>query len=223
MIDWNNILLDLKKYDELFHDDKFRSSLNGNSFEFLLNKGIESFQFNAEELINSHEECIAIWQIKDDFSHDFGFESPGRLMKLGLITDISDITKDKYNLIYIDKEYTENPEEVYLKFTSRHEKGFLGHSLSVGDVITTRKDGINKDFICDSVGFTELDNFHLQLAQDKGISIDVNELAKEIMEEKSLSFTKDSLKNDLAEKKAEKKTSEKNISHSLNKINEQTI
>lgn len=41
----------------------------------------------------------------------------------------------------------------------------------------------------------------------------------DIKEDDKLSFTKESMKEDLAEKK----TSEKNISYSLNKINEQTI
>lgn len=53
----------------------------------------------------------------------------------------------------------ESLEDIYVRFNLNHPKSFSGHSLSVSDVVVVRKDGKEKTYYVDSIGFKELDGF----------------------------------------------------------------
>ena len=75
---------------------------------------------------------------------------------------------DKYTCVYRE---TLCPSErstdqtllngLFDRFNMEHPSGFMGHSLSVSDVVTITRRGITRAYYVDTVGFTELPSFRV--------------------------------------------------------------
>ena len=115
----------------------------------------EDINTEAQFLYGSQDK-FGIYQLKDDEAmRDYRFESIEHLQRRGLEVD-----KDHYDLIYVGELIDKRSlDEIYEQFNLDRPGDFIGHSLSVSDLIVLHKDGENTAHFVDSFGFTEIDNF----------------------------------------------------------------
>lgn len=107
-------------------------------------------------------DSFGIYQInRDGAGREYLFEGSKLLQKLNHKVNGAD-----YDLIYVSNlSKTETLSEVetldmiFERFNLALPKDFIGHSLSVSDVILMNQDGKTKAWYVDSVGFTELPDF----------------------------------------------------------------
>ncbi|MDR1541323.1 MAG: hypothetical protein LBU32_25680 [Clostridiales bacterium] len=105
------------------------------------------------------EDLYAIYQIKrGDKYHDIRFESIDRLEAAALTPDPA-----SYEQVYTgplpDVDKGRLLEHLYEQFNLHHPADFVGHSLSVSDVVVLREDGRESVHFVDSVGFATLADF----------------------------------------------------------------
>lgn len=118
-----------------------------------------------EDVLLTGNDVLAIYQINAENHRNYAFESISNLRKFGVIPDNIDgtlaVTRDKYNLIYVEELKGRTLEEVFNDFNFHCPEDFHGHSMSVSDVIaiTDKENGKMKSFYVDSFGFEELPNF----------------------------------------------------------------
>ena len=95
-----------------------------------------------------------IYQLKDDDSlQDYHFESFEHLRKKGLAVEF-----ENYELVYEDTlEPNVRLEDLFYRFNMERPADFKGHSLSVSDIIVTRRGVKTQAFYVDSFGFARLD------------------------------------------------------------------
>lgn len=80
------------------------------------------------------------------------------MQKSGLSVDNSN-----YNLAYnAPIEPKTSLENIFFLLNTKLPEDFKGHSLSVSDIIVLHKDGQDKAYYVDSVGFKEVPEFLLQ-------------------------------------------------------------
>ncbi|MDO4647189.1 MAG: YodL domain-containing protein [Eubacteriales bacterium] len=114
---------------------------------------IKHFIFNTDSL--------AILQLHDDPAlARKRFSSLELIQELGLSLDL-----DEYHLVYSEplNEYDdvhEFLENVYCRFNTAIPETYIGHSLSVSDIVVIQKNGVLYGYYVQPVGFTELPNFH---------------------------------------------------------------
>lgn len=97
-----------------------------------------------------------IYQLKDtDDTRNFRYESLDYIHSKGGFAD-----KNNYVSVY-SAAYTVNDtlEKLYERFNTNIPEGFKGHSLSVSDIVVISKNGTDKAYYCDSVGFREVPEF----------------------------------------------------------------
>lgn len=110
--------------------------------------------------------------------HGVRFESMDRLKADGV-----QLNKDDYELMYEGEvgEFRGNAtlEALFAQFNNDRPDDFLGHSLSVSDVIVIHTDGKDTAYFCDSFGFTEMPEFfrEKELVQEKPETAKVSDLA----------------------------------------------
>ena len=110
--------------------------------------------------------------------HGVRFESMDRLK-----ADVVQLNKDDYELMYEGEvgEFRGNAtlEALFAQFNNDRPDDFLGHSLSVSDVIVIHTDGKDTAYFCDSFGFTEMPEFfrEKELVQEKPETAKVSDLA----------------------------------------------
>lgn len=98
-------------------------------------------------------DAYSIYQLKPDME-EYLFESYARLERRGF-----NPTADDYTMIYTDELECKTLEDIYVKFNMDYPKDFIGHSLSVSDVIVTIRNGTRTAYFVDSVGFKKLPDF----------------------------------------------------------------
>lgn len=102
------------------------------------------------------KDSFSIYQLKDDPSTRYlRYESFDLVQRMG-----SKIEAKNYNLIYSAPLYPSMTlERIFTKFNVDRPPDFTGHSLSVSDIVVIRKNGSEKAFYVDSIGFKEIDHF----------------------------------------------------------------
>ena len=148
----------------------------------LLDRGAEGFDGVAEEFmtdsedISSHDsDCLsklfaltepryAIYQLKDDEKlRDYHFTNSEHLKKHGMYID-----RENYDRVYRGRlQESETLDDIYKRFNVDHPQDFYGHSLSVGDIISIKKDGAITTHFVDSFGYTEVPDFTLSREERK--------------------------------------------------------
>lgn len=110
--------------------------------------------------------------------HGVRFEDMEQLRKDGV-----QLNHDDYELMYEGEvgEFRGNAtlEALFAQFNNDRPDDFLGHSLSVSDVIVIHTDGKDTAYFCDSFGFTEMPEFfrEKELVQEKPETAKVSDLA----------------------------------------------
>ena len=108
---------------------------------------------------NEHD-SFAIYQLKrTDATTDLRFMNFDWLERKGLVPNM-----DNYDLVYADTLHQtgsqiERLESLYETFNVRHPEDFMGHSLSVSDIVALKQNGVVSCHYVDSIGFRELPNF----------------------------------------------------------------
>ncbi|MGN0678647.1 MAG: YodL domain-containing protein, partial [Oscillospiraceae bacterium] len=121
-------------------------------------------QYYLDKLFALTEPRYAIFQLKDDEKlRDFLFADSDYLKKHGLYVD-----RENYNRVYRGRlKANETLDDIFERFNINQPQDFLGHSLSVGDIIAVKKNGaITANFV-DSIGFTEVIDFTLSREERK--------------------------------------------------------
>lgn len=104
---------------------------------------------------DSNDSFIAIYQLNEE-SKEFLFENYNFFKR-----NDKEITLSNYIPVYIERIKGEqwDDEELFERFNLEHPTGYVGHSLSVGDIIVKHNHGITDVSFVDSFGFQRLDSF----------------------------------------------------------------
>lgn len=122
-----------------------------------------------EELITGNKRLFGIYQLKSDLDniHDLAFQGIKSLEKFG-----NKIDADNYELLYVDSLDGANLEmkgsvleDIFYRFNMECPEDYVGHSLSVSDVVVFAHDEELEAFFCDSVGFSEEPEFAEKLIE----------------------------------------------------------
>ncbi len=119
------------------------------------------------------KDTFSIYQLKDDDElRNYRFASFDELKK-----DDLKVEANNYELVYkAPLNENDSLDSIYNKFNIDRPEDFIGHSLSVGDVIIFEKDGECSSHYVDRFGFKELPDF---LRNEKFPSEFVNEEVKQ--------------------------------------------
>lgn len=119
------------------------------------------------ERINAYEKeyeinTYAIYQLKQGDSTDqYRFMSYDWLERKELSVDCSN-----YRLVYQEELMPgDTLNAIYEKFNLDHPKDFIGHSLSVSDVVVIHKEGVDTAYYVDRIGFKEVPDFFKDTGQ----------------------------------------------------------
>ena len=177
-------------YTYMSFDDIFDAMEQNDPMEYLtencgqefLDRGTEGFDGVAEEFMSNSEDIssrdssymsklfalteprYAIFQLKDDEKlRDYHFSNSKYLKNHGMYID-----RENYNRVYRGRlQEKETLDDIYRRFNVDRPQDFYGHSLSVGDIISIKKDGAITTHFVDSFGYTEVPDFTLSREERK--------------------------------------------------------
>lgn len=126
-------------------------------------------QINKEvQLLYGSSDKYGIYQLKHNPELDhLRFEGTESLKRMGITKDNFDVIKpENYELIYVgelselqEQTQGETLEAIYEQFNIAHPEDYIGHSLSVSDIVVLHQNGKNSAHFVDSFGFTRLPDF----------------------------------------------------------------
>lgn len=117
-------------------------------------------QKRERAFLESPSDAYAIYQLKsDDSTADIRFMNSEYLQKKGIEPQY-----ENYELVYTgaltkDGSQIEKLEDLYRIFNVEHPQDFIGHSLSVSDIVALKQAGVVSYHYVDSIGYKELINF----------------------------------------------------------------
>ena len=117
-------------------------------------------QKRERAFLESPGDAYAIYQQKrDDSTADIRFMNSEYLQKKGIEPQY-----ENYGLVYTgaltkDGSQIEKLEDLYRIFNVEHPQNFVGHSLSVSDIVALKQAGMVSYHYVDSIGYKELINF----------------------------------------------------------------
>ena len=117
-------------------------------------------QKRERAFLDSPSDAYAIYQLKrDDTTADIRFMNSEYLQKKGIEPQY-----ENYELVYTgaltkDDSQIEKLEDLYRIFNVEHPQDFIGHSLSVSDIVALKQAGVVSYHYVDSIGYKELTNF----------------------------------------------------------------
>ena len=128
-------------------------------------------------LLYGNEKQFGIYQITErDPEHDYRFMGLDYVEKKGMT-----VTRADYDLIYA-APLTEKDtlDGIYERFNIQRPADFMGHSLSVSDVVVLNDGSTVKAYYVDSIGFAELPEFFKERSMDLQKENLLNEELQEI-------------------------------------------
>ncbi|MCD7855265.1 MAG: DUF3849 domain-containing protein, partial [Clostridiales bacterium] len=142
-----------------FSLEHFRSQLADEGYFLNINKADENNKSIFENTVQGTEETkssFSVYQLKDgDETRYHRYVSYDDLQKSGL-----SVNSENYNSVYnAPLEADTSLEDIFVMLNARLPEGFKGRSLSVSDVVVINKDGQDKAYYVDSVGFKEVPEF----------------------------------------------------------------
>ena len=117
-------------------------------------------QKREQAFLENPGDAYAIYQQKrDDSTADIRFMNSEYLQKKGIEPQY-----ENYELVYTgaltkDGNQIEKLEDLYRIFNVEHPQNFVGHSLSVSDIVALKQAGVVSYHYVDSIGYKELINF----------------------------------------------------------------
>ena len=86
------------------------------------------------------------------------------------------VERSNYEMVYSGElKRGETLEDIYQTFNIHHPSDFMGHSLSVSDVVVLTRAGESRAYYCDEVGFPEIPDFVAQEVMQEYILFDPEE------------------------------------------------
>lgn len=117
-------------------------------------------------LFNGIGNRYGIYQLKGDSGNAYRFMNFEFVREHGM-----EVKGTDYQFMYDDVlSDQESLDSLFYKFNVNRPEDFVGHSLSVSDVIVMRKDGEVKSYYVDSFGFEELPDFVRERELELGIA-----------------------------------------------------
>lgn len=116
----------------------------------------DNVHLQEEHMYKDTENRYGIYQIiRGSVMDDYKF------MRMDYVeTSGRKVDKNGYQLVYTDRLKTgETLDSLYEKFNLYHPEDYMGHSLSVSDVVVLRQNGMLKAYYVDSFGFAEVPGF----------------------------------------------------------------
>lgn len=95
---------------------------------------------------------VRIWQLKPDSDFKLRFRSYSETQKA-----CGEPSTKNYSAVYDGELETNDLEAIYTKFNIDHPEGFIGHSLSISDVVELYDDSSSQFYFVDSIGFQEIE------------------------------------------------------------------
>lgn len=117
-------------------------------------------QKREQAFLENPGDTYAIYQLKrDDSTADLRFMNSEYLQKKAIEPQY-----ENYELVYTgaltkDGSQIEKLEDLYRIFNVEHPQDFVGHSLSVSDIVALKQAGVVSYHYVDSIGYKELTNF----------------------------------------------------------------
>lgn len=101
-------------------------------------------------------DTFEIWQLKDDDStRDLRFVGTKYLASHDLTVDLAN-----YDEKYIGNlKHGTTLEDLYFEFNMNKPDDFMGHSMSISDLVILNQDGEKTAYYCDRIGFTDVTDF----------------------------------------------------------------
>ena len=126
-----------------------------------------------------NKDTFSIYQLTDKATEKYGFISLNSLRADGVAVDPAN-----YRYLY-NGEFPKDKtlEDIYVRFNLYRPENFIGHSLSVSDVIVTQRDGMEKAYYVDRFGFTEVPDFMTLLQEQRQTPINPLETAEKSTEQ----------------------------------------
>lgn len=117
----------------------------------------------AQFLYGSNNQ-FGIYQLNDSpQARDIHFMNSDFLEMKGIV-----ITRENYDLVYTAAlEEGTSLEDIYVRFNIDHPEDFMGHSLSVSDVVVLHQNGENTFHFVDSVGDKEVPEFIPEVVSER--------------------------------------------------------
>lgn len=109
-----------------------------------------------QRFLNSPTDSMAIYQLRRDAPVELRFAS---LDRLSALPDPANYEAVYTREVYPDDDTGRVLENFYYIFNDDRPGDFVGHSLSVSDIVALKQDGKVSYHYCDSVGFKELPAF----------------------------------------------------------------
>ena len=123
-------------------------------------------QQREAELLNGERDMFGIYQLRNDMKgrRDYSFVSMDFLRKHGM-----EVGAENYELVYAapipdnaSKDTAVLLEQIYERFNIDRPEDFVGHSLSMSDVVLIHRGGENMAHYTDRIGFAALPCFAAQ-------------------------------------------------------------
>lgn len=93
-----------------------------------------------------------IWQLKPETDIMMRFISYEELR-----VRFGDLDLGNYQMVYDGTVESNNLEDIYAKFNLSHPLGYIGHSLSMSDIVEFYDDGGSEFYYCDRIGFQQIE------------------------------------------------------------------
>ncbi|MFT9057614.1 MAG: YodL domain-containing protein, partial [Ethanoligenens sp.] len=93
-----------------------------------------------------------IFQLKPTVSPEMKFISYDEMVK-----NFGEPSSGNYDAVYDGQVESNNLEAIYEKFDLRHPEGFIGHNLSMSDIVELYDQTGSTFYYCDRIGFRQID------------------------------------------------------------------
>ena len=125
----------------------------------------------------AQENSFSIYQLKGgDETLDYRFEPLDSIRRNGLSVDPAN-----YELVYTAPlTERDNLESIYTRFNVDRPADFIGHSLSVSDIVVLHEKGQDTAHYCDRAGFSEVPEFLNPPQQEKPLAPELREISERI-------------------------------------------
>ena len=157
--------------DSMFKNEEFSKWLGNRKLTAKWTEGVfERLSIEGVLLINNErpvplKDC-RIWQLRADISPECKFIGYEELKE-----NFGEPDKSNYELVYEGEIETNDLESIYTKFNLNHPREFIGHSLSMSDVVELYDDNGSEFYYVDRFGFKEIDFEGKSQTQDMNMSI----------------------------------------------------
>lgn len=143
--------------DSMFKNDEFEDWIKLRKLSAKWTEGVFE-RLSKGEVSLAHDgrktplKACRIWQLKSDIDPRYKF-----IGYKELIEDFGELNKENYRNAYDGEIETNDLETIYMKFNLNYPNGFIGHSLSMSDVVELYDSTGSEFYYVDRFGFKEID------------------------------------------------------------------